>query len=334
MSGKLVGRALERAEILIGGVKQSPEIMKTLEPFGYTKETVERMHTAFQTAAKLAGKRDDKYAAQIALTKRLKDAHADAEIHFNVIREQARVALANDLKGQNALKLDQPRPRTIGDFLHLARRFYQNAPGYLEKMERFGITRERLERETAAVNKVGELNVAQEAAKGEAQQATIDRNEAMGELRGYVQALEATAKEVYKDRNEVLVRLGMVQQGGRSSAYEDESEIWDGIFQGDDDGGDGGESEGSETSDPTNDSAAASESAQPATGTNGSGAASNGSNGSGAIGAAGGSAGGSGETRTAANGAPTNGGEIQGQASAGSRSRNEGTGEQREESSA
>lgn len=102
------------------------------------------------------------------------------------------------------------------------RRFYANTAEFAPELAPFGLTRERVERELAAVEALAAANIAQESAKGRAQEATRDRDAALEELRAHTRALEAAAKEVFRGRNDALVRLGLVRRGGRPARAHEE----------------------------------------------------------------------------------------------------------------
>lgn len=97
----------------------------------------------------------------------------------------ARVALKSDRGAFQKLALDGKRKVTLSGWLGQAKQFYLNAladADILAKLGQFGVTQEKLQAAQQLLQEVETANAAQEKEKGEAQQATLERDAAFEKL--------------------------------------------------------------------------------------------------------------------------------------------------------
>lgn len=192
---------------------QSDVILKdALAVFGYDAERIDAgraLLDAAQSAQEtMAAEYGDQYEATDALQAAFDTANTTYMRHVKV----ARIALQDERGAAQALALTGRRKRTIPGWLDQARQFYDNALGdeaILTALGHFGITAEALEAAQAEVDAVATANAAQEREKGEAQDATKARDEAMGALDGWMSDFRAIARVALEDRPQQLEKLGI-----------------------------------------------------------------------------------------------------------------------------
>jgi hypothetical protein len=227
-----IGQALEKAEVLVGGILGDAGMMAELQVHGYSAERMAQLRSLVESFRTQAAEQERRYAEQYALREQLESARMKADRAATLARDLAKITFQNDTAATRALLLDQPKARALGEWLHQMRTFYTNlsaTPAYLEQLASQGFTAERVQTESAQVEQVAALNIEQESKKGLAQSATRDRNETFNELAREIRKLEAVARHVFEARNDLLVRLGLVRRGGKASATEPEEDVWEDV---------------------------------------------------------------------------------------------------------
>ncbi len=92
--------------------------------------------------------------------------------------------------------------------------FYINAiadADILAKLNNFGITQAKLEQGKQLVQEVEAANAAQKKEMGEAQQATLDRDNAIDVLNSWLSDFVAIARIALEDRPQLLEKMGIVE---------------------------------------------------------------------------------------------------------------------------
>ena len=81
----------------------------------------------------------------------------------------------------------------------------------IEKMSAFGITQEKLEAGKSLVEQTETAKASQEKEKGEAQQATLDRDNAVDALDEWMGDFIAIARIALEEKPQLLEKLGIVE---------------------------------------------------------------------------------------------------------------------------
>ena len=126
----------------------------------------------------------------------------------------ARVALQDERGSSQKLDLGGKRKVSLSGWLAQSNQFYINAVAdadILSKMNNFGITQAKLEQGKQLVDDVEAANASQKKEKGEAQQATVDRDDALDKLNDWVSDFIAIARIALEDRPQLLEKLGIVE---------------------------------------------------------------------------------------------------------------------------
>ncbi len=126
----------------------------------------------------------------------------------------ARIAFRNDHSLYQKLDLGGMRKISLAGWLAQGKQFYLNALGdakVLEKMAEYGMTREKIEAGKALLDQTEAANAAQEKEKGEAQQATQERDKAVDELEDWLADFLAIARIALEDKPQLMENLGVVE---------------------------------------------------------------------------------------------------------------------------
>ena len=112
-----------------------------------------------------------------------------------------------------------PQSRKLAHFLPWARNLYtvaQENEVVGGMLAGFGYSAARLGEEAGEVEAVAQTDGEQEIAKAQAQQSTVERDEAVGALRAWLRKAETVARLALKERRQLLELMGLrAPSGGR-----------------------------------------------------------------------------------------------------------------------
>ena len=126
----------------------------------------------------------------------------------------SRIAFQNDRAAYQKMDLGGKRKVSLSGWLAQAKQFYINALAdseVLTKLAGFGITQAKLEAGKQLVDETEAANAAQKREKGDAQQATQDRDEAIDKLEDRLSDFIAIARIALEDKPQLLEKMGIVE---------------------------------------------------------------------------------------------------------------------------
>jgi hypothetical protein len=212
MAPKLtIAERLLAAQVAIENALGDADIRAALSAFGYDEARLRAGKALYEEAVALANRQKAEYGDQYGGTDAVKSAWAEADRAYRVALQVARVAFKGYPKAHAALMLDGERKRSLPGWLEQAAAFYANLLGdadLLARMGNFGYTSAKLEAEHALVQAVAAANLAQEKEKGEAQDATRQRDARLDELDAWMADFKAIAQAAMAENPEWLEKLG------------------------------------------------------------------------------------------------------------------------------
>ena len=152
----------------------------------------------------------DQYAASDALNEALDTANTLYMRHVKI----ARVALRTNRGASATLEIDGRRKKTYSGWIKQASIFYTNALADTDiqtALVKFGITAEVLNEGKSAVTNVETKLAAQLKEKGEAQNATEARDQALEELMDWMADFYAISRIAMESNPQYLETLGIVE---------------------------------------------------------------------------------------------------------------------------
>ena len=192
-----VDEFLVRAGVAITNAANTPEIRAALAQYGYTAAQFQQGATLLAQAQARHAAQKQEYGEQYQATATLVAAQEQADAGYAIQRRLAALAFKKDPQRLHALGLDQPARRSFSGWLGQATIFYANVigdAGARTALIRFNVTPEALAQGQTLVQRVVELNAAQEKEKYEAQQATQTRDAAVDELDEWLSELRTVAE--------------------------------------------------------------------------------------------------------------------------------------------
>ncbi len=200
------------AEIAVEGAVRHDRIREKLKDYGYDTPRLKRGRKKVKRSQTALFNQSDMFAQRWLATDTLKKVLAKAKETYMGFRKLARMVLKGSPGLMKALGLDKASERSLAGWLDEARQFYANALGsdeVLEKVSKFAVTREKLEKGRKQLDKVEKAQEARTKAKGDAVAATKEFNEAMDDMDEYVMDLLQVAQIAMKG-SQLLEAMGIV----------------------------------------------------------------------------------------------------------------------------
>jgi hypothetical protein len=203
---------LDRARIAIENSLSNPTIQAYLAEYGYTLTKLQAGQQLYQTASDLHQRQRREYGEQIEATAdrdKLWDTAHNTYMKFVKI---ARVSFKNNSGIATQLGIQGERKQSFSGWLLEANQFYANTLGndsILKTLAEYGITPAKLESGKAEVQALAASNLAQEKEKGEAQEATKERDDALDSLSDWMSDFVAIARIALEPEAQLLESLGI-----------------------------------------------------------------------------------------------------------------------------
>ena len=202
------------AQVAIDNALTGTEIKPLLAEYGYDETRLNEGKALLTALQDLHQKQIQEYGEQYAASDFLKTKWDEANSLYMKHVKVARVALQENRGSSQKLDLGGKRKVSLSGWLAQSNQFYINAladADILSKMNNFGITQAKLENGKQLVQEVEVANASQKKEKGEAQQATVDRDDALDKLNDWISDFIAIARIALEDRPQLLEKLGIVE---------------------------------------------------------------------------------------------------------------------------
>ncbi len=211
MTRQTIDEQLNAAQVAIDNALGQPDISAALAEYMYDAARLNEGKTLLTTLQEAHATQQAEYGDQFTATDALNTAWDEANAVYGKQAKLARIALKKNRGAWQSLALDGKRKRTLSGWLDQATLFYKNAlPNETIKtaLAGLGVTQEKLEAGQTLVQAVVTANAAQEEEKGEAQQATVARDEALEALAEWLDDFRQVAVIALEDQPQLLESLG------------------------------------------------------------------------------------------------------------------------------
>jgi len=203
------------ATTIIANAQQQPEIAAALDAFGYDAAAIQEGQTLLTAARSLYDLQIKEYGEQHGATQAFEAACQQADKTYAAHRKLAKVAFKNDAQRQTDLHLNERKSQVYAPWHEQARHFYTALladPVAQSQLTRYKITPEALQAALALVDQAESLKTAQEKEKGEAQNATDQRDAALLALDNWLADFKVVARLALADTPQLLesLKLGAI----------------------------------------------------------------------------------------------------------------------------
>ena len=207
---------LTRVRIALQIALSDPEIAAAIALFGFDALRVAAGIALLETAETLFETQKAEYDQQYTATEELNQARAAADARYTLHRKIALVLFEDDPERQRELDINQRKQLSLSGWLGQVQRLYTHALANQEIMDAFAyynVTPADLEAGQALVQEVLVRKEAQEREKGQAQQATRDRDAALEVLADWMDKFAKIAAIALSDRPQLLesLQLGAIR---------------------------------------------------------------------------------------------------------------------------
>ena len=198
------------AATLLTNAREQSEIAAALVAYGYDASTIQAGQTLLDTARNLHDAQIREYGEQHAATQTFKEACQQADKAYAAHRRLAKIAFKNDAQRKTDLYLNDRKPQVYSPWYEQARHFYIALiadTAAQSQLARYKITLENLQAAQAGVKQTHTLKSAQEREKGEAQDATQQRDTAIKALDEWLSDFKVVARIALQDTPQLLEAL-------------------------------------------------------------------------------------------------------------------------------
>lgn len=200
------------ASVTLSNAREQMEIAAALDAFGYDAIALQEGQVLFDAASSLHDAQIKEYGEQHAATQAFKDACDQADKAYAAHRRLAKIAFKSDAQRQTDLHLNDRKPQVYNPWYEQARHFYTALLADTEaqtQIARYKVTLEALQAAQAQVAQTMTLKNAQEKEKGEAQEATQQRNAAIEAPDEWLADFKVVARIALEDSPQLLEALNL-----------------------------------------------------------------------------------------------------------------------------
>ncbi|MCD4820269.1 MAG: hypothetical protein K8S23_16425 [Candidatus Cloacimonetes bacterium] len=211
---KSIQDRLLAANIALENALTDTEILGLLSEFGYDETKINAGKELYNSADEKFQQQKTEYGEQYAATGVLQTKWDTSNSFYIKHVKVARIALKNDYGDYLKLGLGGSRKRTLSGWLVQSRQFYINAlgdAGIKTKLAEFGITEAKLQEGRNLTDEVEAANTTHKKEKGEAQQATLDRDKALDIMEDWLSDFIAISRIALEDKPQLLEKMGIVE---------------------------------------------------------------------------------------------------------------------------
>lgn len=203
---------LLQAQTAIDNALTDDEVKGFLSVFGYDDAALNAGKALLDEASQLNLQQLKEYGDQYTATQEFNAKWGTAKADYTRLTKIARVAVKNDAAAYQKLGLSGPRRQSFSGLSAQMDPFYTNAladPSILAALGHFGITAEKLNTGKANYDAAKAASVTQQNEKGEAQQATLVRDQAVDALEDWLSDFIAIARIALEEKPQLSEKLGI-----------------------------------------------------------------------------------------------------------------------------
>nr|WP_320118770.1 hypothetical protein [uncultured Marinifilum sp.] len=213
MKSKAFSQKLENCRVLIYN-SSNADILPYLTEIGVNEEYLTRGKTMYQEVAELSVNQRKEYQEQSLAYDDYFESKELCGTAYKRILSIVKLMARDDENLQNRLSLgNRSEYQRVTDWISNSYQFYDALlaeTDFLTKLETTKITSETLAAEKEAILNLKALRNKAISEKGQAQEATLIRNEKMEELEDYCYELKGLAKIALEDKPQYLESLGIL----------------------------------------------------------------------------------------------------------------------------
>ncbi len=202
------------ANVALENALTDTEILGLLSEYGYDAAKINAGKELYNCAQDKFQQQKTEYGEQYAASEEMQTKWDTANAVYMKHVKVGRVALQSDYGSFLKLGLEGARKRTLSGWLIQARQFYSNALADTDiqnDLAGFGITEAKLQDGKQLVDDVEAANTGHKKEKGEAQQATLDRDKALDIMEDWLSDFITIARIALEEKPQLLEKMGIIE---------------------------------------------------------------------------------------------------------------------------
>lgn len=210
---------VQNVELALNNALNEANIYNKLSSFGYNRDKLNEGLTLLNNTKSLINRHSSLFGEQKDITKALSKAQKEAIKAYQGLVKIARAILSKEKVAQ--LGVTGVMPKSISTFLTKADIAFNNAltiDDIKEELRSYGYDEKKINSEYNKIKELERLNERQEAAKGELQQLTKDKEKALSELRKWFSKFIKVARVAFEDNKQLLEKLGIRTYSNKTPA--------------------------------------------------------------------------------------------------------------------
>jgi hypothetical protein len=211
MSRQTVDEKLTQADVAISNAAD-PAIAPLLEPYSFGAEGLAEGQSRLDAARQARSHRQELRGVQQGCTRQVKEAQKTAREKYVALVKVARTIFKDRPEVLVKLGIQGGAPSSLAGLLQAGATLLDNLadPAIAAELAEYGHPPARIAELAAAFEALRQANVAQEAAKGDVQQATREFQAALSALDDWMQRFRPIARDALRDHPDYLEKLGIL----------------------------------------------------------------------------------------------------------------------------
>jgi len=210
-----VAERMNRWQIALTNASEQPEIAAALAEDGLTAEVIAEGTALYEEASLRVSRQVKEFGEQLKATETRDQLWQETNQEFGKHYGYARIAFRDEPSALAKLGMRGGRSKTLADWLNQAGTFYRNLVGEVDEtgkilvmadetllrpLARYNVTPEKLRATQAKIRAVAAAAASQKKEEGEAQDATVQRDLAVGAIEDFMKEFHAWAELALTDR--------------------------------------------------------------------------------------------------------------------------------------
>jgi len=203
---------LIQADTILNNILSTEDIFNELVLYGYDKEKLNSTLKLVGEVRELDNRQQREYAEQYQASDNFEQALNSFYKTYMRSLKIARLAFGDHTEARVALLLDGIRQQSFGGIQKQAEAFYGNLitnPEYLKTINRFNLTADMLQQQYTALKELVTLSNLHQKEKGEAVEATRNRDEKADQLDKFIAELVKICKIAFDEVPQNLKMIGV-----------------------------------------------------------------------------------------------------------------------------
>lgn len=204
---------LYQCDLRVNNSINDPEIASRIALFGYGAEKMNEGKLLYDAAVAISRKVSVEYADMEQAFEVRDDLRKEAHGTYAKMIQIGKVALKNDTRAHKVLEIYKAKATRYSSWLTQTRSFYNNlisSEEWMTEMAKFGMSAEKINAGKDLVDAVERQQDIVMREKGEAQNATAERDHTFDALADWINDYEVIAKIALADAPQYLEKLGIV----------------------------------------------------------------------------------------------------------------------------